>query len=82
MKTRENVSNFRSTCDKAGLALIVDCPPLAREEAVYVRLEGVGRIGLRQAMGIIVLAGIVAAGPMLFPLESASRSANEEAVTT
>jgi MFS family permease len=40
-------------------------------------------IGLRQAMGVIVLAGIiVAAGPIFFPLESTSRSANEEAVTT
>jgi MFS family permease len=40
-------------------------------------------IGLRQAMGVIVLAGIiVAAGPIFFPLESASRSASEEAVTT
>src|SRR5271168_1809417 len=40
-------------------------------------------IGLRQAMGVIVLAGIiVAVGPMLFPLESTSRSRDEEAVTT
>jgi MFS family permease len=40
-------------------------------------------IGLRQAMGVIVLAGIiVAAGPVFFHLESTSRSANEEAVMT
>jgi MFS family permease len=40
-------------------------------------------IGLRLAMGVIVLAGIiVAAGPIFFPLESTSRSADEEAVTT
>ena len=40
-------------------------------------------IGLRQAMGVIVLAGIIVAiGPMLFPLESTSRSRDEEAVTT
>jgi MFS family permease len=40
-------------------------------------------IGLRQAMGVIVLAGIiVAAGPIFFPLESRSRSANKQALTT
>jgi MFS family permease len=40
-------------------------------------------IGLRPAMGVIVLAGIiVAVGPMLFPLESTSRSRDEEAITT
>jgi hypothetical protein len=41
-------------------------------------------IGLRQAMGVIVLCGIiVAVGPIFFPLQSASsRSSNEEAVTT
>src|SRR5580704_13628014 len=41
-------------------------------------------VGLRQAMGVIVLAGIiVAVGPIFFPLQSASsRSSNEEAVTT
>ena len=40
-------------------------------------------IGLRQAMGVIVLAGIiVAAGPIFFPLESRSRAANEEVATT
>jgi MFS family permease len=39
-------------------------------------------IGLRQAMGVIVLCGImVAVGPFFFPLQSTSRSANEEAVT-
>jgi MFS family permease len=39
-------------------------------------------IGLRQAMGVIVLCGIiVAVGPIFFPLQSTSRSANEEAVT-
>ena len=38
-------------------------------------------MGLRQAMGVIVLAGIVVAvGPMFFPVESTSRSANEESV--
>jgi MFS family permease len=40
-------------------------------------------IGLRQAMGVIVLCGtIVAVGPIFFPLQSTSRSAHEEAVTT
>jgi MFS family permease len=40
-------------------------------------------IGLRQAMGVIVLCGIiVAVGPIFFPLQSTSRSSNEEAVTT
>jgi MFS family permease len=40
-------------------------------------------IGLRQAMGFIVLCGIiVAVGPIFFPLQSTSRSSNEEAVTT
>ena len=39
-------------------------------------------IGLRLAMGVIVLCGIiVAVGPMFFPLQSTSRSSNEEAVT-
>jgi MFS family permease len=39
-------------------------------------------IGLRQAMGFIVLCGIiVAVGPIFFPLQSTSRSANKEAVT-
>ena len=39
-------------------------------------------IGLRQAMGVIVLCGIiVAVGPIFFPLQSTSRSSNEEAVT-
>ena len=38
-------------------------------------------VGLRQAMGVIVLAGIiVAAGPIFFPVESTSRSANKESV--
>jgi MFS family permease len=38
-------------------------------------------VGLRQAMGVILLAGIVvAAGPIFFPVESTSRSANEESV--
>lgn len=38
-------------------------------------------IGLRQAMGVIVLAGIiVAAGPMLFPLELATHLTDEERV--
>jgi MFS family permease len=38
-------------------------------------------MGLRQAMGVIVLAWIVVAvGPMFFPVESTSRSANEESV--
>jgi MFS family permease len=38
-------------------------------------------VGLRQAMGVIVLAGIiVAAGPMFFHVESTSRSANKESV--
>ena len=38
-------------------------------------------VGLRQAMGVIVLAGIiVAAGPIFFPVESMSRSANKESV--
>src|SRR5580698_2941045 len=40
-------------------------------------------IGLRPAMGVIVLAGIiVAVGPMLFPLESTSRSGDEKTVTS
>jgi MFS family permease len=40
-------------------------------------------IGLRQAMGVIVLCGIiVAVGPIFFPLQSTSPSSNEEAVTT
>jgi MFS family permease len=40
-------------------------------------------IGLRQAMGVIVLCGIiVAVGPIFLPLQSTSRSSNEEAVTT
>jgi MFS family permease len=40
-------------------------------------------IGLRQAMGVIVLCGIIVAiGPIFFPLQSTSRSSNEEAVTT
>ena len=39
-------------------------------------------IGLRQAMGVIVLCGIIVAiGPIFFPLQSTSRSSNEEAVT-
>jgi MFS family permease len=39
-------------------------------------------LGLRQAMGVIVLCGIiVAVGPIFFPLQSTSRSTNEEAVT-
>jgi MFS family permease len=39
-------------------------------------------VGLREAMGIVVLAGIiVASGPMFFPLESTSRSGREETVT-
>jgi MFS family permease len=38
-------------------------------------------VGLRQAMGVIVLAGIIVAiGPMFFPVESTSRSANKESV--
>jgi MFS family permease len=40
-------------------------------------------IGLRPAMGVIVLCGIiVAVGPIFLPLQSTSRSSNEEAVTT
>ncbi len=40
-------------------------------------------IGLRQAMGVIVLCGIiVAVGPIFFPLQSTSRTSNELAVTT
>jgi hypothetical protein len=40
-------------------------------------------IGLRQAMSVIVLAGIiVAAGPIFFPLESGSRAAKQEVATT
>jgi hypothetical protein len=40
-------------------------------------------IGLRQAMGAIVLCGImVTVGPMFFPLQATSRSSDEEAVTT
>lgn len=40
-------------------------------------------IGLRQAMGFIVLCGIiVAVGPIFFPLQSTSRTPNEEVVTT
>lgn len=35
--TADLASNFRSACDRAGLALIVDCPPL--EEPVYVDRE-------------------------------------------
>jgi MFS family permease len=39
-------------------------------------------IGLRQAMGVIVLCGIiVAVGPIFLPLQATSRSSNEEAVT-
>ena len=39
-------------------------------------------IGLRQAMGVIVLCGIiVAVGPVFFPLQSTSRSSTEEVVT-
>ncbi len=38
-------------------------------------------VGLREAMGIVVLAGIiVASGPMFFPLEPTARSAHEETV--
>ena len=38
-------------------------------------------IGLRQAMGVIVLCGIiVAVGPIFFALQSTSRSSNEEVV--
>ncbi len=29
--TRDLASNFRSACDQAGLRLVIDCPPLARE---------------------------------------------------
>ena len=35
--TAELASNFRSACERAGLALVVDCPPLP--EAVYVDRE-------------------------------------------
>jgi MFS family permease len=39
-------------------------------------------VGLRSAMGVIVLAGIiVAAGPIFFAVESTSRSTKEERVT-
>ena len=34
--TAELTSNFRSACEKAGLRLTVDCPPLAGGERVYV----------------------------------------------
>ena len=34
--TAELTSNFRSACEKAGLRLTVDCPPLAGGELVYV----------------------------------------------
>jgi PAS domain S-box-containing protein len=34
--TGELASNFRSLCEKAGLRLIVDCPPLKAGEPVYV----------------------------------------------
>jgi PAS domain S-box-containing protein len=34
--TGELASNFRSLCEKAGLRMIVDCPPLRTEEPVYV----------------------------------------------
>ena len=34
--TAELVSNFRSLCEKAGLRLVVDCPPLSGDEPVYV----------------------------------------------
>jgi len=34
--TSELTSNFRSACEKAGLRLTVDCPPLAGGELVYV----------------------------------------------
>jgi MFS family permease len=49
-------------------------PPIIGSLAVLV--------GLRQAMVVVVLAGIiVAAGPMFFPIESTSRSADEESIT-
>jgi MFS family permease len=39
-------------------------------------------VGLREAMGVIVLAGIVVAvGPMFFSVESSSPSTNEEGIT-
>jgi MFS family permease len=48
-------------------------PPIIGSLAVLV--------GLRQAMVVVVLAGIiVAAGPMFFPIESTSRSADEESI--
>ncbi len=37
--TAELTSNFRSACEKAGLRLTVDCPPLAGGELVYVDRE-------------------------------------------
>ena len=37
--TAELASNFRSACEKAGLRLTVDCPPLAEGELVYVDRE-------------------------------------------
>lgn len=46
-------------------------PPIIGSLAVLV--------GLRQALGVIVLAGIiVAAGPLFFPLESTAQPANEK----
>ena len=35
--TRDLASNFRAACEKAGLSLVIDCPPLA--EPVYVDRE-------------------------------------------
>jgi len=34
--TTDLASNFRSLCEKAGLRLVVDCPPLRSEEPAYV----------------------------------------------
>ena len=82
-------SDLSFTAGVLGLCCILTLPMLV-DEAVRPRAASkvvIGSlavmVGLRQAMGVIVLCGIiVAVGPFFFPLQSTSRSSNEEVVTT
>jgi MFS family permease len=72
--TRMGAGPAISTTATIGYCGFLTGPPVIGSLAVM--------IGLRQAMGVIVLCGIiVAVGPIFFPLQSTSRSSNEEVVT-
>jgi MFS family permease len=72
--TRMGAGPAISTVTTIGYCGFLTGPPVIGSLAVVV--------GLRPAMAVIALAGIVvAAGPLFFPLESTSRTEEEEAIT-